>query len=98
MVAGSDLGSGGGAPASAALTWQLLGPVAPISSSCTTVDFTTAAVADSGTITATGNNTYTATPTSPAGTNLAPGQCYGFTETLAATTDSTSAVSRQCHQ
>ncbi len=95
VVAGTNLGSGGGAPASAALTWQLLGPVAPISSSCTAVDWTAVGVpvADTGTITATGNNTYTATPTSAAGTNLTPGQCYGFTETLAATTDSSQVTS-----
>ena len=95
VVIGTNLGSGGGAPASAALTWSLLGPVAPISSSCTAVNWTAVGVpvADTGTITATGNNTYTATPTSPAGTDLTPGQCYGFTETLAATTDSSSAVS-----
>ena len=37
VVAGTNLGTGNGAPASAALTWTLLGPVTPVAGSCTGV-------------------------------------------------------------
>jgi hypothetical protein len=92
-VASSGIGSayGTGAPASAALTWSLLGPVAPVSGSCATVDWTAAGVPvkDTGTITVTGDGPYTTTPP----TALTAINCYSYTEDLAATTDSLAATS-----
>ena len=93
VVAGTDFGAANGAPASASLSWTLLGPVAPVDNGCSTVDWTGATVADTGTIDVTGDGTYTAVPTSANGTDLTPNQCYGFTETLPATTDTDAVTS-----
>ncbi len=84
VVAGTNLGAGGGAPSTTSLNWTLFGPVAPIANSCATVSWVGAPTADSGTIMVTGNGTYSTT-TSPA---LQLGSCYSYEETLAGTSDS----------
>ena len=87
VVAGTNLGTGNGAPASALVTWTLLGPVSLVAGACTAVDWASAPTAASGTLTVTGNGTYT-TPSVP----LALASCYSYTETLPATTDSAAAT------
>jgi len=64
----------------AAVQWTLLGPVAPVNSSCAPVSWTGAPTFGSGTLTVTGDGTYTTTPAPP----LAKLGCYTFVETWSA--------------
>ena len=86
-VSGSGIGLNPGSPASAELTWTLVGPVAAINGKCTTVNWSGVKQQATGTITVTGDGAYT----TPATTISDPG-CYTFFESLAATTDSAAAV------
>ncbi|MDO7881002.1 SdrD B-like domain-containing protein [Salinibacterium soli] len=61
--------------------WTLLGPVAPVDDACEAVDWTGAAVADSGTLAIDGDGTYV----TPATSAEAVG-CYTYTGSLAAST------------
>lgn len=61
--------------------WKLWGPMAPDAlGKCDTVDWSTAPVADSGSVTAAGDGTYTTTAT-----KLAVAGCYTYSESAAAT-------------
>ncbi len=91
VVSGTDVAPGNstGAPTSGTVAWALHGPVALPSGGCSAVtgaQWTAAAIATSGTLTATANTTYN----TPSTTNLALDSCYSYSETLAATTDSAS--------
>ncbi len=88
-VAGSGLGIAPGSPASAALTWTLLGPAPSINGGCAQVDWTSQPVLASGVLDVTGDGNYTTPPT----TLTAPG-CYTFFEHLASTTESTASSTR----
>lgn len=74
-------GTGG---ATLAIDWSLLGPVAPIGGSCSSVSFTGAAVDASGTVTAAGDGTY-----NTGSTVLKTTGCYTYVETAAATPTTT---------
>jgi hypothetical protein len=87
-VNGSGIATSGAAPSSAVLTWSLVGPVAPVSSSCTGLNWTGAPVVDSATITVTGDGAY-----ATASDALTATGCFSYTESLAATVDSLAATS-----
>jgi hypothetical protein len=71
-------GTGGAAVTGA---WSLLGPVAPVGSSCVGVDWTGAATFQSGTFSSTGDATVTTGPTNA----LTVAGCYTFVDSLNAT-------------
>jgi hypothetical protein len=86
-VAGSGIGLTGASPATAELTWTLLGPVAAVHGKCTNVNWSGATQQATGHISITGDGTYA----TPATTIQAQG-CYTFIESLAASTDSHAAT------
>ncbi len=88
VVSASGIGTGGGAPSSAVLDWSLLGPVAPIASSCSGVSWSGAPTSASGTLTVTGDGSYT-TPSSALSTT----GCFSYSDILATTADSLGASS-----
>ncbi len=69
-------GTGGG---DGTLAWSLVGPVAPVSDSCTSVSWSGAPVVDSGTVALSGDGTVT---TGPSTVGLQG--CYGWVDTLTA--------------
>jgi len=87
-LGGSGIGTSGAAPQSAALGWTLSGPVAPVTNECSSVNWVGAATVDTGTITVTGDGSYS-TPSE----SLTTAGCYSYSESLAPTTDGTGASS-----
>ena len=88
-VTGTGIPSGLGI--TAPLDWQLLGPVTPISGSCpssASPEWSGAAVFASGTITVTGDGSYS-TPNTTIPVSSANDGCYSFAETLGASPAST---------
>jgi hypothetical protein len=85
-VSGSGIGVAPGAPTSAVLTWTLLGPAAPSGGNCAGVAWAGQPILATGTITVTGDGTYTTPSTSLDG----PG-CYTFYEQLSGTAQGASA-------
>ncbi len=72
----------------ATYTWTLLGPAAPVTAgTCVGIDWSTAAIFDSGSLVVTGNGTYTT-----ASTTLNAAGCYSYTGNLAGTATSTPVV------
>jgi hypothetical protein len=85
-VSDSGIGVSPASPPSAELTWTLIGPIAAIHGKCTAVAWSAAPQVATGTITVTGDGTYS-TPT----TGISKQGCYTFFESLAATPDSAKA-------
>jgi hypothetical protein len=69
----------GGQPGT--LTWNLVGPVAPVAGKCDAVTWTGAAVLATGTIAVAGDGTVTTGPATPTAAG-----CYGWTDSLSSTT------------
>jgi hypothetical protein len=86
---GLGLGEGLVVSYSAPLEWTLLGPVAADNDMCTGANWAAAPVAATGTLSVTGDGTYS----TPSEALYAAG-CYTFTEDLAAASDETAASSQ----
>ena len=89
VVSGTDISPGNvtGAPTSDTLTWDLYGPVSPPTGGCgdvTSLQWQSAPLAGSGTITLTGNATYT----TPLSSDLTLNSCYSYSDAMPSTTDS----------
>jgi hypothetical protein len=86
---GLGQGEGLGVSYDAPLEWALLGPVAPLNDQCAGANWTAAPVAATGTLSVTGDGTYS-TPSQ----ELYAAGCYSFSEDLAAASDETAASSQ----
>jgi hypothetical protein len=86
VVSNSGIGIGNGAPTAATLSWDLYGPVTPITAgSCTGINWTLHTTPlDSGQFTVIGDGTYNTLPTNL--TNLGTAGCYTYTDSLPGTT------------
>jgi uncharacterized repeat protein (TIGR01451 family) len=91
-VTHSGLGSGNGAPTSATLSWNLYGPVTPVTAgSCAGVTWGGAAT-DSGTLTVTGDGLYTTPSTNLTAAGVG---CYTYTDSLPQTGSGIAVASAQ---